>query len=134
MAFFEHPLDDPATELIEAILDYMQLDLANEINKYLRVYLRAHLSYDLLHHMVSIEIEWAIFHPFLIQKFLHQNLPLGVVEDFDSCLNDPASMLISGVLEHVATDIAKNNVQVFLFDAVDHLDLLDDIVAETVED
>ena len=110
VAFLEHSLDNSAAVFIEAVIYYKLFNLANEINKWLRLNVLAHLSYDLLNNMVSIKIEGAIFDPSLVQEFLYHLVFLKGIKNIDSCLNHSASMLVGWILEHVTPDVVEYNV------------------------
>ena len=67
VALFKHPLDNTTTVLVQAISNNVLFNLMDEVNKWLRLYLLTHLLDDLLHHMISVETEGAIFNLSLVK-------------------------------------------------------------------
>jgi hypothetical protein len=70
----------------------------------------------------------------LSEHLLDHGLLLGYIEHFDTCLHYTTAVLVGRVLEHLALDVAKDNVEVLFADAVHQLNLLDHVVAKTVQD
>jgi hypothetical protein len=66
VTFFKNSLDNSTTIFIEAVVNSKLFNLTNEINEWLWLNVLAHLRYDLLNYMVTIEIEGAIFDSLLI--------------------------------------------------------------------
>ena len=131
-ALLKHSLHNPAAKFVKTKCHNILLDGWDNGAHARGLCWVTHLYDDLLHDMITVEVEWTVLNSFGIDQLLHQLFLLAIGEHFEACLKYSATMLVSWEVIDISSTMCKDNVQVLAVNSSNLLNFLYNVVAKWV--